>query len=77
MPEGPSADQSTEKQPIVIKQGGNGLGLVVAAVILAGAAIYAINVWSTTKKETTPGRNLEKGIERIKEAAGKAIEQKQ
>lgn len=77
MPEGPSADQSTEKQPIVIKQGGNGLGLVVAAVILAGAAIYAINVWSTTKKETTPGRNLEKGIERIKEAAGKAIEQRQ
>ena len=77
MPEGPSADQSTEKQPIVIKQGGNGLGLVVAAVIVAGAAIYAINVWSTTKKETTPGQNLEKGIERIKEAAGKAIEQKQ
>ena len=77
MTEGPSADQSTEKQPIVIKQGGNGLGLVVAAVILAGAAIYAINVWSTTKKETTPGRNLEKGIERIKEAAGKAIEQRQ
>lgn len=77
MPEGPSADQFTEKQPIVIKQGGNGLGLVVAAVILAGAAIYAINVWSTTKKETTPGRNLEKGIERIKEAAGKAIEQRQ
>ena len=77
MPEGPSADQSNEKQPIVIKQGGNGLGLVLAAVILAGAAIYAINVWSTTKKETTPGRNLEKGIERIKEAAGKAIEQKQ
>ena len=76
MPEGPNADQSTEKQPIVIKQGGNGLGLVVAAVILAGAAIYAINVWSTTKKETTPGRNLEKGIERIKEAAGKAIEQR-
>ena len=77
MPEGPSSDQSNENQPIVIKQGGNGLGLVVAAVILAGAAIYAINVWSTTKKETTPGRNLEKGIERIKEAAGKAIEKRQ
>ena len=77
MPEGPSADQSNEKQPIVIKQGGNGLGLVVAAVIVAGAAIYAINVWSTTKKETTPGQNLEKGIERIKEAAGKAIEKRQ
>lgn len=77
LPEGSSADQSNEKQPIVIKQGGNGLGLVVAAVVIAGAAIYAINVWSTTKKETAPGRNLEQGIERIKEAAGKAIEQKQ
>ncbi|MBL6802059.1 MAG: hypothetical protein ISQ52_03085 [Synechococcus sp. BS307-5m-G38] len=61
----------------MIKQGGNGLGLVVAAVVIAGAAIYAINVWSTTKKETAPGRNLEQGIERIKEAAGKAIEKRQ
>ncbi|MDA0257872.1 MAG: hypothetical protein O2972_04190 [Cyanobacteria bacterium] len=61
----------------MIKQGGNGLGLVLAAVIVAGAAIYAINVWSTTKKETAPGRNLEQGIERIKEAAGKAIEKRQ
>ena len=32
--------------------GENGLGTVVAALIIAGAAIYAINVWSTTKKET-------------------------
>ena len=77
LPEGSSPDQSNEKQPIVIKQGGNGLGLVVAAVVIAGAAIYAINVWSTTKKETAPGRNLEQGIERIKEAAGKAIEKRQ
>ena len=72
-----SSNQPNSQQPVVIKQGGNGLGLVLAAVIVAGAAIYAINVWSTTKKETTPGRNLEKGIERIKEAAGKAMEQKQ
>ena len=77
MAEPSSTNESTTQQPVVIKQGGNGLGLVLAAVIVAGAAIYAINVWSTTKKETTPGRNLEKGIERIKEAAGKALEQKQ
>ena len=79
MPEGPSstADQSNDKQPIVIKQGGNGLGTIVAALIIAAAAIYAINVWSTTRKETAPGRNLEQGIERIKDAASKAAAERQ
>ena len=51
--------QQQAPAPVVIRQGGNGLGTVVAAVIIAGAAIYAINVWSTTKKETAPGKNLE------------------
>ena len=55
---------------MVIRQGGNGLGSVIAALILAAAAVYAINVWSTTKKETSPDKN----IEQIKDAAGKAIE---
>ena len=58
----------------MIRQGGNGLGTVLAALIIAGAGIYAINVWSTTKKETSPAENIEQGIERIKDAAGKAIE---
>ena len=68
---------SNPQQPVVIKQGVNGIGLVLAALIVAGAVVYAINVWSTTKKETAPGRNLQQGIERIKEAAGKAIEQRE
>ena len=63
------------QQPVVIKQGGNGIGVVLAALIVAGAVVYAINVWSTTKKETAPGRNLQQGIERIKDGVGKAIEQ--
>ena len=42
--------------------------------MIAGAAICAINVWSTTKKETAPGKNLEQGIERLKDAAAKAME---
>ena len=73
------SDQNSQQpqQPIVIKQGGNGIGLVLAALIVAGAVVYAINVWSTTKKETAPGRNLQQGIERIKDAAGKAIEQRE
>ena len=58
----------------MIRQGGNGLGTVIAAIIVAAAAIYAVNVWSTTKKETSPAKNIEQGIERIKAAAGKAME---
>ena len=70
----PDQAQNNNQQPVVIRQGGSGLGTVVAAIILAAAAVYAINVWSTTKKETSPAKNLEQGIERIKDAAGKAIE---
>jgi hypothetical protein len=69
-------ETSNPKQPAVIKQGGNGIGLVLAALIVAGAVVYAINVWSTTKKETAPGKNLQQGIERIKEGVDKAIEQR-
>ena len=69
--------QQTPQAPVLIKQGGNGLGTIVAALIIAAAAIYAINVWSTTRKETAPGRNLEQGIERIKDAASKAAAERQ
>jgi hypothetical protein len=69
--------QQQAPAPVVIRQGGNGLGTVVASLIIAGAAIYAINVWSTTKKETAPGSYLEQGIERLKEAAGQAMESRQ
>jgi len=72
-----TSEQQSSQPPVVIKQGGNGLGTIVAALIIAAAAIYAINVWSTTRKETAPGRNLEKGIERIKDAASKAADQRQ
>ena len=66
-----SDQQTTTTQlPVVIRQGRNGQGSVIAALILAAAAVYAINVWSTTKKETSPA----KSIEQIKDAAGKAIE---
>ena len=50
------------------------MGKVIGAVIWAAAAFYAINVWSTTKKETSPAKNIEQAIELIKDAAGKAIE---
>ena len=52
----------------------NALGTIVAELIIAGAAMNAINVRATTKKETAPGKNLEQRIERLKDAAGKAME---
>ena len=66
------SDQQTTtiQQPVVIRQGGNGLVSVIAALILAAAAVYAVNVWSTTEKETPSA----KSIEQIKDATGKAIE---
>ena len=70
-------DQRLGQQPVVIKQGGNGFGLVLAALIIAGAAIYSVNVWSTTRKETAPGKNLQQGVEKIKEAAGQALHSRQ
>ena len=71
------SDSNQSQQPVVIKQGGNGLGLVLAAIIVAGAAVYAVNVWSTTRRETAPGKAMQDGIERIKEGVGKAVEQRQ
>ena len=59
---------------MVIRQGGNALNSVNAALILAVAAVYAVNISSTTKKETSPAKSIEQGIERIKDAACKAIE---
>ena len=62
---------------MVIKHGCNGLGIIIAALVIAAAAVYAINVLSTTRKETAPGRNLEGGIERIKDAASMAAAERQ
>ena len=75
--ESASGTASQQQAPVVIRQGGNGLGTILAALIIAGAAIYSINMWSTSKKETAPGKNLEQGIERLKEAAGQAMESRQ
>jgi uncharacterized protein HemX len=54
--ENTSGQGSQPQAPVVIRQGGNGLGAIVAALIIAGAAIYSINVWSTTKKKLPQAR---------------------
>ena len=75
----PHSDQppQSQQQPVIVRQGSGGLATVVAVLLIGASVIYAINVWSTTKKETAPGRNLERGIERLKEAAGAAQEKGQ
>ena len=60
-------------QQVVIRQGGSGtgIGLVIAALILGGASIYVVNIWSSTQQKLieTPGKVIQKGIESVKEAA--------
>ena len=62
--------EQDQQQPVVIKQGGNGIGLVVAALIIGGSIVYAINIWSTTKQQMikAPGEAIQKGVESVKKA---------
>ena len=69
-----NASSRTPLQRVVIKHGGSGIGLVLAALIVTGAATYSINVWSTTRKETSPGLKLQKGLEKLQNAAQKKLE---
>lgn len=73
-----SGSQSGQ-QPIVIQQaGGNGtaIGLVVAALILAGGAIWAISIWSNTqiKMIQAPAEAIKEGAETIKQGVEGAAE---
>ena len=70
----PNSDQQpqVQQQPVIVRQGSGGLATVVAALLIAASVIYAINIWSTTKKETAPSSDLERRIERLKENTGAA-----
>ena len=59
-----------QQQPVVIRQGGNGIALVVAALIIGGSIVYAINIWSNTKEHMikAPAEALQKGVESVKKA---------
>jgi len=59
-----------EQRPVVIQQGGNGLGLVLAALIVGGAIVYAVNIWSNTQQQRikAPAEAIQKGVESVKEA---------
>ena len=59
-----------EQRPVVIQQGGTGLGLVLAALIVGGAIVYAVNIWSNTQQQRikAPAEAIQKGVESVKEA---------
>ena len=59
-----------QPRPVVIQQGGNGIGLVLAALIVGGAIVYAVNIWSNTQQQKLrmPAEAIQKGVESVKEA---------
>ena len=70
------ANPDNNDAPIVIRQGGNGLGLVIAALILVGGAVYVVNVWSTHQKVVPQGNGqvIKDGVESLKESARQGVE---
>ena len=47
----PEHNSDQAQAPIVIKQGGNGLGVVAAAMILVGGAVYVVNVVTAQQRQ--------------------------
>ena len=66
--QGPESTQ----QPIVIRQGGSatGIGLVIAALIIAGGAVWAVSIWSETqlKMIQAPAEAIKEGLKGAAEA---------
>ena len=63
--------EDNQQQPVVIKQGGGtGIGLVLAALILGGALVYAVTIWSNTQKRMieAPKEAIQKGEDTLKKA---------
>ena len=62
--------EQEQQRPVVIQRGGNGIGLVLAALIVGGAIVYAVNIWSNTQEQKlkVPAEAIQKGVESVKEA---------
>ena len=67
---GDSMTDQEQQKPVVIQQGGNGVGLVLAALIVGGAIVYAVNIWSNTQQQKlrVPAEAIQKGVETVKDA---------
>ena len=66
------ANPESGQPPIVIRQGGSstGIGLVIAALILAGGAVWAVSIWSETqlKMIQAPAEAIKEGLKSAAEA---------
>ena len=63
--------EDNQQQPVVIKQGGGtGIGLVLAALILGGALVYAVTILSNSQKRMieAPKEAIQKGVDTLKKA---------
>lgn len=67
-----STRMSDQKQqrPVVIQQEGSGVGIVIAALIVGGAIVYAVNIWSNMQQQRlkAPAEAIQKGVESVKDA---------
>ena len=59
-----------QQRPVVIQQGGNGVGIVIAALIVGGAIVYAVNIWSNMQQQRlkAPAEAIQKGVESVRDA---------
>lgn len=66
-------DSRKDQQPILVQQSGIGtaIGLVIAALILAGGGIWAVTIWSNTQQKLidAPSEAIKQGTQAIKEGA--------
>lgn len=71
----PEHNSDQAQAPIVIKQGGNGLGVVIAAMILVGGAVYVVNV-VTAQQRQAPATNeqlIQDGANALKGSAQEGL----
>lgn len=73
-----SESPNDQNRPVVVTQGGNGtaIGLVVAALILGAAAVWAVSIWSDTqlKMIQAPTEAIKEGMKGVKEGVEGAAE---
>jgi hypothetical protein len=71
MTQPPNPNPQDTQPAIIVQQGGAGsaIGLVIAALILAAGAIWAVTIWSNTQLKLieAPAEAIKEGADAIKE----------
>jgi hypothetical protein len=66
-----SESPNDQNRPVVVTQSGNGtaIGLIIAALILGAAAVWAVSIWSDTqlKMIQAPTEAIKEGMKGVKE----------